>query len=363
MPIQTAIDSISNSQGSPFGFKNRIINGAMVIDQRNAGASVTPTDSQFVVDRFNIRITQSSKLTAQQNQGSVTPPTGFTNYLGVTSSSAYAVTASDNFNIVQIIEGYNIADLGFGTANAKTITLSFWVRSSLTGTFGGSLTNSALDRSYPFTYTINQANTWEKETITIPGDTTGTWLTTTGQGIRVWFGLGVGTDKSATAGSWSANYYNSVTGATSVVGTSGATFYITGVQLEKGTQATEFDYRDYGRELALCQRYAYVNRVLLGTFGAFGLSGFFENTTTANIPIRHPVEMRASPTFTFSAASTFITQGTSNITPSAMAVGTMNSFGGVLQGTISGATAGAGCHLIRNNSNGTETTITASAEL
>ena len=278
MPIQTAADSISNSQGSPFGFKNRIINGAMVIDQRNAGASVTPTDSQFVVDRFNIRITQSSKLTAQQNQGSVTPPTGFTNYLGVTSSSAYAVTASDNFNIVQIIEGYNIADLSFGTANAKTITLSFWVRSSLTGTFGGSLTNSALDRSYPFTYTINQANTWEKETITIPGDTTGTWLTTTGQGIRVWFGLGVGTDKSATAGSWSANYYNSVTGATSVVGTSGATFYITGVQLEKGTQATEFDYRDYGRELAMCQRYfekSYNTDVAVATNTSTGMVVWF----------------------------------------------------------------------------------------
>lgn len=240
-----------------FNFKNRIINGDMRIDQRNAGASVTPVSGSdtFTVDRFSIYASQSSKLTAQQNAGSVTPPTGFTNYLGVTSSSAYSITSSDWFSIRQPIEGLNMADLGWGTANAKTITLSFWVRSSLTGTFGGSLRNSAGNRSYPFTYTINSANTWELETITIAGDTTGTWLTTNGIGVSVFWGLGVGSSNSGTSGSWAAAGYGSATGATSVVGTSGATFYITGVQLEVGSAATGFEYRDIGRELIMCQRY------------------------------------------------------------------------------------------------------------
>jgi hypothetical protein len=349
-----------NAAGLGFGMRNRIINGAMVIDQRNAGASVTPTDAQYCVDRWRAVASAASKFTVQQ---STTAPDGFTNSLLLTSSSAYTPSTSEAFGILQLIEGFNCADLMFGTATAKTITVSFWVRSSLTGTFGGFLTNASFNRAYPFTYTINSANTFEQKTVTIAGDTTGTWATNSSGCIGVGFSIGAGATISATAGAWGAGTKLGATGQTQLISTNGATFYITGVQLEKGSTATSFDYRPYGTELAICQRYAYVNRVLSGTYGAFGLSGFFENTTTANIPIRHPVEMRTSPTFTFSAANTFITQGTSNITPTAMAAGTMNSFGGVLQGTISGATAGAGCHLIRNNTNGTETTITASAEL
>jgi hypothetical protein len=238
-----------------FGFENRIINGGMTIDQRNVGASVTPTTGQYLVDRFSALLTQASKYTAQQNAASVTPPVGFINYLGITSSSAYSVLAGDFFAIVHKIEGLNIADLAWGTANAKTVTLSFQVYSSLTGTFGGNLKNSAGNRSYPFTYSIPTANTWTTISVTIAGDTSGTWLTTNGIGIEVDFGLGVGTTYSGTAGAWSANNYVSATGATSVVGTSGATFYITGVQFEVGSQATSFDFRDYGRELILCQRY------------------------------------------------------------------------------------------------------------
>jgi hypothetical protein len=236
-------------------FKNRIINGAMVIDQRRAGASVTPTASTYTLDRWTAFLSVASKFSVQQNAGSVTPPVGFTNYLGVTSTSAYTVGAAEQFSMVQIIEGYNVADLGFGTANAKTVTVSFWVRSSLTGTFGGSLSNSAANRVYVFSYTVSAANTWEKKTITIAGDTTGTWLTTNGIGIRVIWGLGAGASASGTAGSWGTTYYTNVTGQQSVVGTDGATFYITGVQLEKGSTATSFDYRPYGTELALCQRY------------------------------------------------------------------------------------------------------------
>jgi hypothetical protein len=237
-------------------FRNRIINGAMVIDQRNAGASVTPTTGQYLVDRWAAGLTAASKFTVQQNASSVTLPAGFINYLGATSSSAYTpLAASDSFYIRQPIEGLNIYDLAWGTASAATVTLSFWVRSSLTGTFGGSLTNSAANRSYPFSYTISSANTWEQKSITIAGDTSGTWLTTNGVGIYVHFSLGTGTTYSGTAGAWAGTTYISATGATSVVGTNGATFYITGVQLEAGSTASPFENRSYGVELALCQRY------------------------------------------------------------------------------------------------------------
>jgi hypothetical protein len=241
-------------------FKNRIINGAMVIDQRNGGASSSSSSNNFYfLDRWcQNNNSGTSRFTVQQNAGSVTPPAGFTNYLGVTSTGAYSITGNDIFSIFQRIEGYNIADLGWGTVNAKTVTLSFWVRSSLTGTFGGSLLNSGGSRSYPFTYTISTANTWEQKSVTIPGETTGTWLTTNGEGLNVYFNLGTVAAYSGTAGVWGSACY-SATGAVSVVGTNGATLYLTGVQFEVGTQATTFDNRSIGIELALCQRYYETN--------------------------------------------------------------------------------------------------------
>jgi hypothetical protein len=280
-----------DTQAQYTGFKNRIINGAMMIDQRNAGASVTPANGQYTIDRWAFSLAQASKLTCQQNAGSVTPPAGYTNYLGITSSSAYTVGAGENFNLLQRIEGFNVADLGWGTASAQTVTLSFWVRSSLTGTFGGVIQNSANNRSYPFTYTISAANTWEYETITIAGDTTGTWVgATNGLGLAIWFGLGVGSSLSGTAGAWSGSSLYSATGATSVVGTNGATFYITGVQLEKGFTATSFDYRPYGTELALCQRY-------------YETGGQYQTSWTASgalgaATIIYAVQKRANPTLT-----------------------------------------------------------------
>jgi hypothetical protein len=241
------------------GFKNRIINGAMVISQRNGTSSITANDGSFFTDRFSFADSVDAKFTGQQSS---TAPTGFINSLLLTSSSAYSISSSDYFVLNQNIEGLNVADLAWGTASASTVTLSFWVRSSLTGTFGGVINNSANDRSYAYTYTINSANTFEYKTVTIAGDTTGTWLTTNGLGIRVRWGLGVGSTRSTTAGSWNSGLYLSATGATSVVGTSSATFYITGVQLEKGSTATSFDYRPYGTEFALCQRYYQSNRVV-----------------------------------------------------------------------------------------------------
>ena len=273
------------SPPNSMGFRNRILNGDCRIDQRNAGASVTANDNVFPVDRFSFSMTQSSKGTGQR---STTAPAGFANSLLFTSSSAYSVLAADQFAIVHKIEGFNSADLGWGAAGAQSVTLSFWVRSSLTGTFGGSLQNSAANRSYPFTYTISAANTFEYKTITIAGDTSGTWLTDNGIGIRVFISLGMGSTSSGTAGAWAASNFQSATGATSVVGTNGATFYITGVQLEAGTVASPFERRDYGRELMMCQRYFQT--------GQTGALGYTSINTGSAAAYPYPVVMRATPT-------------------------------------------------------------------
>lgn len=283
-------------------FRNRIINGDMRIDQRNAGASVTAsTGNPYTVDRWTAISSQNSKFTIQQNAGSVTPPAGFVNYLGITSSSAYTVGSSEQFLIRQNIEGFNTADLAWGTSNAKTVTLSFWVRSSLTGTFGGALYNNDGSRSYPFTYTISAANTWEYKTITISGDTAGTWQTTTSVGVTVDFGLGVGSTLSGTAGTWASAYYGSATGTTSVVGTSGATWYVTGVQLEVGTTATPFEFRSYGHELALCQRYyekSYNVDVAPGTVTSAGQVLGIRGNGAFIIQARFMALKRANPSIT-----------------------------------------------------------------
>lgn len=303
MPLTTVNPALLDTQAQYTGFKNRIINGAMVIDQRNAGASVTPANT-YTVDRWQAVNTQPSKFTVQRNAGSVTPPVGFTNYLGATSSSAYSVLSGDTFLLRQFIEGFNTADLAWGTASAATVTLSFWVRSSLTGTFGGALSNNAGNRAYPFSYTINSANTWEFETITIPGDITGTWDTGNTVGIDVRFGLGSGSSFTATANTWGATNAVQPTGTVSVVGTNGATFYITGVQLEKGSTATSFDYRPYGTELSLCQRYfekSYDTDVAVGTSTASGhifVNGSSDNGGNQGFPIRFAVTKRTTPTMT-----------------------------------------------------------------
>ena len=269
---------------------NRIINGAMTIDQRNAGAAVTPNNI-YTLDRWTAYQIASSKFTVQQSS---VAPNGFRNSLLVTSLSSYTAGTSEYFFVKQVIEGFNVADLMWGTANAKTVTLSFQVRSSLTGTFGGSLWNYDGSRSYPFTYTISTADTYETKTVTIAGDTSGTWNTTNGSGVNVAFGLGAGSSRSGTAGSWAGAFYTSATGATSVVGTSGATFYITGVQLEAGSTASSFAYENYGDTLQKCQRY-YCIPVPNGSTTE---AGFVNTTTRYYVGINFPVTMRASPTLT-----------------------------------------------------------------
>ena len=338
----------------------------MVLDQRNAGASVTPTVlfNTYTLDRWNTSYSVASKFSVQQNAGSVTPPVGFTNYLGVTSLSAYAVAAGEAFAIAQAIEGFNTADLNWGTANAKTVTLSFWVRSSLTGTFGGALRNSDADRSYPFTYTISAATTWEYKTVTIAGDTTGTWLTTNGTGIQLLFGLGVGTTRSGTAGAWAGANYISATGATSVVGTNAATWYVTGCQLEVGTQATSFEYRQFGTEISLCQRYYFQQGG--GVYTRFGGAIALARSTTqaTSVPF-FPVAMRTFPTVgavnlanttinstAVSSISVDVNESTPNFP---VGPARLNTF------VSGGLTSGVGYEWESNNNNTTR--ITFSAEL
>jgi len=301
MPISQINQNSLASTASFYGMKNRIINGAMVIDQRNAGASVTPTVSAYSVDRWVFNISQASKFSFQQNAGSVTPPVGFTKYLGVTSLSNYSVLSTDNFVLNQWIEGYNIADLGWGTANAKTVTLSFQVYSSLTGTFGGSLQgyNGSTWRSYPFNYSIPVANTWTTISVTVAGDTTAfAYSTTNSYGINVSFSLGAGSTYSGTANAFTASQISQPTGSVSIVGTSGATFYITGVQLEQNTVASNFDFRPYGTELALCQRYYEIRSLASGTL--FG-TGYALGTSAAGIVIP-AVAKRATPSTSYSGA-------------------------------------------------------------
>jgi hypothetical protein len=311
---------------SSFGFKNRLINSAMVIDQRNAGSSFTPTTTlPYSLDRWSVNVTQNSKLTVQQTPSATETgfaarvSAGFTNYLGVTSSSAFSLAAGDYFVLQQKIEGFNTADLAWGTANAKTITLSFLVYSSLTGTFGGSVYTG---QYYPFTYSIPTANTWTTISVTIAGSTSGTWPTNNTTGIVVAFGLGVGSTYSGTAGAWSNNVYLGATGATSVVGTNGATFFITGVQLEKGSTATSFDYRPYGTELALCQRYfqkSYDQANALATVTTAGeVRWQAASTGGESAPtIMLPVVMRATPTLTLYSPVTGASGNVRNFTTGA----------------------------------------------
>ena len=249
------INGMTPTADSLQGFRNRIINGDMRIDQRNAGAAVTFNSAALVfpVDRFSGYEGTDGVMTGQQDSSA---PPGFTNSVKVTTTTADGSLGATQFAVFRHnIEGTNVSDLGWGTANAQAVTLSFWTRSSLTGTFGGAVMNSAQNRAYPFSYSISAADTWEQKTVTIPGDTTGSWLTTNGIGLQINFGLGVGSTYSGTSGAWSGTSAFAPTGAVSVVGTLNATWYITGVQLEAGSVATPFERRPYGTELMLCQRY------------------------------------------------------------------------------------------------------------
>lgn len=280
--------------------RNRIINGDMRIDQRNAGASVTVNDASvnvFCVDRWQgAGETSDGVFTLQR---STVAPAGFTNSLLATVTTTDAsVGASQRYSIQQRVEGFNSADFGWGAAGALSVTLSFWVRSSVTGTFGGSLRNSAQNRSYPFSYSISATNTWEYKTIAIAGDTSGTWLTDNGTGVIITWGLGTGSSLSGTAGAWAGADCRSATGATNLMATNGATFYLTGTQLEVGA-ATPYERRMYGHEIALCQRY-----YAASVFTEYHVVPAPNNTFLGVYRIDMPVQMRGNPTMSVSYSAT-----------------------------------------------------------
>ena len=336
--------------GNASSFKNRILNGNMVIDQRNAGAVVT-TES-YLIDRWRVWRNQTYDI-----QQSTDVPTGFSNSLKITKTNS---TQSTYGYLIQYIEGFNFSDMLFGTANAKTVTLSFWVKSSVTGTFAAGIINSASNRTYPATYSISSANTWEQKNVTIAGDTSGTWVSSTnGIGAGIWFNFGA--SGTGTANAWNAaDATSGVTGNANLGTTNGATFYITGVQLEVGTVATSFDYRSYGTELALCQRYAvkYCGNYTYETVG----NGFATSTTNAEIYTYFPVQMRTQPTV--SGSTVAVIDGVTVF--AATAIGTsvdqMNTKVGFISITVaSGLTQFRPYKLSANNS--TSASVIFSAEL
>jgi len=356
------INSMTPTADSLQGFRNRIINGDMRIDQRGGTITVNNLAVFYGIDRFSgVGQSADGVFTMVQDTSA---PSGFVNSLKVTVTTADAsIGASQYYTVQQLIEGTNVSDLAWGTASAKTVTLSFWVRSSVTGTFGGSLRNANGDRSYPFTYSISAANTWEQKSVTIAGDTTGTWLTTTGIGIRVNFGIGTGSSGVGTAGAWAGANYYSATGATNLISTLSATWYITGVQLEVGSVATPFERRDYGRELIMCQRYFYRNEALNSVGGnpAFA-SGVIYQANEFLGYAQLPVTMRAAPSFSVNSAGSFgIIAGNGGNAATSLSANTTPNSARIFAAPTSSLTVGHGAFIQRQA--GQDARMDFSAEL
>jgi len=296
-------DSISGVSG--IGFRNRLINGNFRVDQRNSGVATAAVagGTTYAADRWQAFEDTDGGYTTDSDV-STSPPEGFASFLRVTVTSADASLGAAQFAVIQQkIEGINCFDLDFGLSTAKAVTLSFRVRSSLTGTFSGSLRNSASNRSYPFTYTISSANVWETQSITVAGDTSGTWLTDSGIGLTVCFSLGCGSTNLGTANAWAGAQYLGATGETPLIGTNAATWDITGVQLEAGSVATPFEREAYNVQLAKCQRY--YERFSVPS-GSYLTQGYCYSTTACLAALPFSVTKRAVPTASdISAASTW----------------------------------------------------------
>jgi hypothetical protein len=347
---QAAILAASGSPGTTTGFKNRIINGNMVISQRNGTTSTSATDSTYNLDRWKIRCGTNSKFTTQQV---TTAPAGFSYSTLITSSANTSLGVSDYYFIAQLIEGFNSADLGFGTANAKTIAISFWVQSSITGSFGGAVQNGNGTRSYPFGYTISAANTWQQVTVTIPGDTSGTWTgASTSVGLELRLNIASGSNLLGTANVWASADYQGPSGSTNLLATNGNTMNITGVQLEVGTTATNFDFRSYGTELSLCQRYLPAWTAPGGADAAFAAGGC-ANTTVAAFTVIYPVPARVPATGVTVTNSSYFSVwfGTSGATASSITFAGRSSANACqINLTTTGLTAGYAAQLGFNTS-------------
>jgi hypothetical protein len=316
MPLTTVDQGLLSTNAQYTGFKNRMINGDMTIAQRSVGPvtnSVAGGSLTYdTVDRFGYWAQNSGVFSTQQSS---IAPTGFKNSVLLTSLASTSITSGSYYAYAQRIEGFNIADLNWGTANAKTVTFSFWIRSSLTGTFNGYIFNSGYSYNYPFTYTISAANTWEQKTITIAGPTAGTWLTTNGIGIEIGLTLGAGSLYQATANTWgTTNYSLGSSGTTNFVSTNGATLYTTGWQLEVGSTATSFDVLPYGTELALCQRY-YERRNASEEGTSFANCAIYSGRCYA--VLNYSVTKRTPPTLTNSTGNFTIVTNAFNQTATA----------------------------------------------
>jgi len=279
--------SLASASETALGNRNIVINGDMKVSQRGTSFTGFSASVNYSLDRFANYHSSDGAFTISQETSVV--PTDFTHALKILTTTAdSSITASQRLIVFTRCEGNNVSHLNWGTSAAETVTLSFYVRSSITGTHGGAIGNGSDNRNYPFTYTISSADTWERKTITISGDQTGTWATGTGRSLQIVWGLGVGSTFSGSAGAWASGDINSATGATTgVLGTLNATWYLTGVQLEVGTVATPFEHRSVGQELALCQRY----------FQKIGnMAGICNGSTTLTALGPYPVELRATPT-------------------------------------------------------------------
>ena len=283
-----ASGAVEGAMTTQFGRRNLIINGDMRINQRSwTSAAVT---NAFTVDRWKVIEQTDGAITAEQ---STDAPDGFGNSFKITVTSADSSLGTTQYaRVQQNIEGTNIVGLAFGTASAKTITISFYVKSSLTGTFSGCVRAIGVNRSYPFTYAISSADTWEAKSVTISGDTGGAWDVSTSGGISLFLTLCSGSDYDAPAGAWETTGASAAEGGVNVLATNGATIQWTGVQLEVGAVATPFEHRSYGEELALCQRYFYKLQGSLYGIGFYYTSGDFR------LSIDFPVDMRSNPTLT-----------------------------------------------------------------
>jgi hypothetical protein len=289
------INSYTPTESNMAG-RNKIINGSMVFDQRNAGASVTLNTwgGQFPVDRFRGNVRPSIGTISAQQSTVVPSGQGFYNSLKLTQASVTTEAANDVYSVVHNIEGYNIQEFQFGTAEAKELVLSFWVKSSITGTYSVSFSNELVDRSLIKEYTISAADTWQKISIPFSADSTGTWSASNSTGLRIFWDLGGGTDYRTTPNSWTSGDYRSSVNQVRWIDTSGATFYITGVQLEAGSVATPFERRQYGQELALCSRYFW--KISGASANNYVGAGFCDSSTAVVTIVAYPVRMRAIPT-------------------------------------------------------------------
>lgn len=307
----SAITGLASINAGQIANRNAVQNGAMMVDQKG-GTTTLSGYSAAKPDRFTAFVSNAGTQTVAQNSEA---PAGFHKSLKATNTVVdSSIAAGDRAAIIYRLEGNDAARFAFGGSDAKTVTLSFYVRSSITGTHGGALGNGSDNRAYPFTYAISSADTWERKSITIAGDTTGTWATSTARSMQIVWGLGVGSTNSGTAGEWAAADYNSATGATTAfLTTLNATWYLTGVQLEEGSTATDFEHKSYAQEEMACRRYytssdGDLYTGLLG-FGLSSASGAFRDAGY------FPTPMRAAPTMAYTNLGSGWSAANINSTP------------------------------------------------